>query len=426
MRIDVIARSARTTMLLTAPGVVSAIVVMPVLALGPLAFLIREDFDLSTADVGITFSGFFLCSAALAGVGGALTSRISPSWTAMGGLALTCAVAVLAGSAPTRETLIGACLFAGVLNGLVTPALNILITESVPQRLRGLAFGIKVSAVPAASSAAALSALVIVGLDLVWRQLFLGIALAAALLLVVTAPVLRSSGSHRRNISGVVKGRAPLQRSLVLLGVAGLLGGTGTGVLAPFVVDGLVARDLSPSAASVVLAVGGWLGIVSRIIVGIVSDRLWGALTHLQLAAGLLFVGAIGTAGLAVGHGSVVLVTSAILAFSLGWAWPGLLHHAALSTHAERPGQATGYMQTGTYLGAVIGPVSFGFLAEEVSFGWAWALSSVVVFAAALALLASVGELHRAERRLRIGGGVDSPAVSRSSQASSHSRSPRE
>ena len=57
-------------------------------------------------------------------------------------------------------------------------------------------------------------------------------------------------------------------------------------------------------------------------------------------------------------------------------------------------GEATGITQTGTYLGAVVGPVLFGLVAEHVSFRAAW------LGAAAMALLAAL-TIVGARRRVR-------------------------
>ena len=58
------------------------------------------------------------------------------------------------------------------------------------------------------------------------------------------------------------------------------------------------------------------------------------------------------------------------------------------------PGAATGITQTGTYFGAVVGPVLFGLVAERLSFRAAW------LGAGAMASLAAVTILG-ARRRVR-------------------------
>ena len=63
------------------------------------------------------------------------------------------------------------------------------------------------------------------------------------------------------------------------------------------------------------------------------------------------------------------------LAFATGWAWPGLFNLAVVRVNPSAPGAATGITQTGTYLGAVVGPVLFGVVAEHALVpgrrGWA-------------------------------------------------------
>ena len=78
------------------------------------------------------------------------------------------------------------------------------------------------------------------------------------------------------------------------------------------------------------------------------------------------------------------------LAFGAGWAWPGLFNLAVVLANPASPGAATGITQTGTYMGAVLGPLLFGFLAEHLSFGWSW------VVAAAYRLGGGGGHVDRA------------------------------
>jgi predicted MFS family arabinose efflux permease len=107
-------------------------------------------------------------------------------------------------------------------------------------------------------------------------------------------------------------------------------------------------------------------------------------------------VGAASLAVLAVGGTEAVLVTATVTAFTVGWAWPGLIHYAVIATHPDTPAAATTYMQTGTFLGAVLGPFGFGLLAQNISFATAWSTSSAVLLAAAGFLALGVRSLKRA------------------------------
>ena len=73
----------------------------------------------------------------------------------------------------------------------------------------------------------------------------------------------------------------------------------------------------------------------------------------------------------------------ALLAGSLGWAWPGALTLAVVQRSPQAPAWAVGVMMTGLFAGAVAGPLIVGLLAEHDAFSAAW------VVCAGFALLAA-------------------------------------
>ena len=383
---------------------------LPVLALGAIAFAIRPDLGLSTAEIGAIFSVFFLCSAVFAGAGGMLAARYPTSLVARVGVLSTSGAFVVLALAPGKPLFIGGCVLAGIVNGLLTPSLNLLITRLVPEKRRGLAFGIKVAASPAAASMAALGAYLIAVLGVSWRYLYWASAATGCVVFMFSfafSSVDADHGYRHRTRRSMRPGR-----SLTFLGIGGLLGASGTAVLAPFLVEGLVAHGETPASAAVLLAIGGWLGIAARILVGAFSDRLPDPLLHLRATAVMLTAGCAGMVGLAVGGTHVVLVAATFVAFGLGWSWPGLLQHAAITTHPENPAAATGFMQTGTFLGALLGPLVFGIVAQQSSFSLAWIIAAASTAAGVAFLLASVRQLRRQSASTVCGGPCDAnPAI---------------
>ena len=59
-----------------------------------------------------------------------------------------------------------------------------------------------------------------------------------------------------------------------------------------------------------------------------------------------------------------MFVLGALVAFTLGWGWPGLFNLAVVDSNRETPGSASGVSQTGIYAGAAFGPAAFGALAS--------------------------------------------------------------
>lgn len=376
------------------PGVVSALTVLPVLALGPLAFAIRQDFPLSAAEIGVVTSGFFLGSACFTAVGAALADRIRSALVVRAGVLASGAISAAIAIGDSRAVLMVGCCVAGAANGITAPAVNLVIMQFVPARRRGLAFGIKAAAVPAAASLGALGTWLVASHGFRWQWLYLATSGGAAVVVSVAVrfgagrvrdPALRRARSESR--------RPP--RSLQLIGLGGLLGATATGVLPPFLVDGLVAQGETPAAAAQILAIGGGLGIVSRLVVGLAADRYPRPDMHFRAAMLMLTMGGLGMAGIAVGGPTAALTAASLLAFGLGWSWPGLFHFAVLSTYRQHQAAATSLVQTGTFIGAVAGPTAFGLVVDNVGFSYAWGGAAIAATLASVLLQLGLRAMRR-------------------------------
>jgi predicted MFS family arabinose efflux permease len=175
-----------------------------------------------------------------------------------------------------------------------------------------------------------------------------------------------------------------------------LFGATSTALIPAFLVDGLIARGQTPHSAAALLVVVGWFGILARVVIGGGSDRFPRPTLHLRVAAALLVIAAVGMLGLGFGSSTGILVVAAFLACCIGWAWPGLVHHAAMVTHPENEATATSFMQMGTFAGAVIGPLSFGFVASGTSFTVAWTMSAICAVLAAVLLVSATARVASA------------------------------
>ena len=77
------------------------------------------------------------------------------------------------------------------------------------------------------------------------------------------------------------------------------------------------------------------------------------------------------------------VVIGALVAYTLGWGWNGLFNLAVVRSNPERPGAATGITQTGVFVGAVFGPLLFGFVVDRASYTAAWLVAGVLSLAAA-------------------------------------------
>jgi predicted MFS family arabinose efflux permease len=225
-----------------------------------------------------------------------------------------------------------------------------------------LTFGAKQSAIPLATLVAGV-AVPTVALTLGWRWAFgISAALAAGALLLVPPdqPDPRPAHERRRGRVGV---------GMLLLGVAAALAAGAANALAAFLVDSSVTRGLPEARAGLTLTLGSALCVTCRVLVGWLADR-WQR-GHLGFVAALLAAGTVGTALLAI-DSDAALVVGVLLAFGLGWCWPGLLAFAVVRLRPQAPAAATSVTQTGVYAGASAGPLGFGLLATHTSYPVAW------------------------------------------------------
>jgi predicted MFS family arabinose efflux permease len=147
-----------------------------------------------------------------------------------------------------------------------------------------------------------------------------------------------------------------------------------------FLVSGAVESGLGEGVAGLLLTIGSALGIASRLANGVRADVRGRG--HLRVVALMLLGGAAACAAFALSEPwSYILATP--LAFAAGWAWPGLFNLAIVRANPQAPGFATSVTQTGTYVGAGVGPLAFGVLVGGAGYGWAWlATAGAAVLAA--------------------------------------------
>lgn len=367
------------------PGVLAMLMSVPSVLMGALAFDIRDDFSISAGEIGTAVSIFYLTSTLSTRVAMPLLGRTSPMTMTRLGLALSAATVLLTGVVGTKVALFAMCAVAGLANGIATPSANMLIALNVPHRRQGVAFGLRVSAVPGAAAFAAAGAWLVAHTTLGWRGFCA--ALGACLVVLLVASLAGSSPAlPSPSAKGAADGGNGLL-SLRLLALGGLLAATACSVLSPFLVDGLIAGGASAGDAALLLGISAWVGVASRITTGLLADRHPYPLRHLASAAAMMCAAAIGMTGLGFGQGTPVLATAALITFGIGFAWPGLLHHAAITLHPEHMARATSYMQIGTYVGALVGPLVFGFLVQFGSYRLAWTATACVALLGGVMLL---------------------------------------
>ncbi|HKH77061.1 MAG TPA: MFS transporter [Rubrobacteraceae bacterium] len=388
---------------LLAVAVVTA-TVLPAFLTGGLAVQVRGELGSGAAALGLSVAAFFVSSALASAVMGRLVERIGAHrgmrLAALGSAASLLGVALLAAS---WAGLVACLVLGGLANAASHPATNLSLAREVPAGRQGLSFGVKQSAIPAATLLAGL-AVPTVALTFGWRWAFAG---AAALALAVAFLV--PAGTPGSVVRQPQKAREKDARTgpLFLLALGIGLGSAAATPLGTFLVESSVAAGLRVETAGLLLASGSAANIVVRVAFGRIADGMSGG--RLLLVAAMLAVGIAGFGMLATGEAALIL-PGALLAFAAGWGWPGLFNFAVVKTSPGAPAAATGITQTGASGGAAVGPLVFGLVAEVASYDVAWLACTVIALGALVAILTGRRLLLRDRRLASPGGSLDGRA----------------
>lgn len=355
--------------------------VLPVFLVGGLGVQLQDRLGFGAVVLGLGTAGFFAVAALASRGMGWLVERIGAPRAmrlAVAGSSL-CLLGLAA--APDPVWLVAVLWVAGLPNSLGQPASNLLITQGVPAGRRGMGFGVKQSAVPAAILLAGL-AVPSVALTIGWRWAF-GVAALLGSGAALSVPRLpRTERSHAATSAESVRGSG--LRALLLIAVAGGLGSAAANALGAFVTTTAVHVGFDPAAAGLVLSLGSAVGLAVRLLVGVAADRR--NLDPLLVIMVMLLLGSLGYAMMAMDT-PIPFVAGAVVGFGSGWAWPGLLNFAVARLHPDRVATATSITQTGIYVGGSAGPLLFGLLAQHAGIQGAWLTAGVVAVSAGLLLL---------------------------------------
>ncbi|WDZ86347.1 MFS transporter [Micromonospora cathayae] len=361
--------------------------VLPVFLVGGLAVQMGDELGFSPSGLGVAVAVYFGVSALASVPCGKLVERYGPTRVARTGIGLAAAsllaVAALARSYPVLLALLAVSATANALGQLAS---NTALARHVPAHRQGLSFGVKQAAVPVATLLAG-AAVPAVALTAGWRWAFViaAVAAVAALFAVPREP----AGPVRRPGGG---GRGRPAAALVLIGVAATLAAAAANALGTFLVDSAAGRGLAPGLAGLTLTLGSVACVLARVGFGWLADRRTGG--HLTGIAGMLVVGALGLALLAVA-GTGPLVVGVLLGFGLGWAWPGVMNFAVVQLHPQSPAAATSITQTGVYAGGCLGPLTLGPLAAQLGYPAMWLTAALAMLLAATLMLTATRNLPR-------------------------------
>jgi MFS family permease len=374
------AASTGRVMVAAVLGTVAAI--LPTFLAGAVAVQAGDELGFGASGLGLLVAVPFLVAAVTSAFLGRTTEHLGAGRTLRLTSTVACAVALGIAAAPSYALMALGLAGAGAVNAMTQPAANLLVARGIPPARQGAAFGLKQSAMPGATMLAGL-AVPILALPFSWRWAYVGAAAIAATAAVM-APVDRAVPRVTRRTAGPAPRPDVPWTPMVVLSIGVGFGAAAAGALAAFVVSAAVAAGIAESAAGYVLTIGSALGIVIRVVIGRRADRRDGG--HLRVVALMLLGGAAAFAAYALG-GRTALIAATPIAFGFGWAWPGLFNFSVVRHNPTAPAAATGITQTGTYVGAMLGPLAFGWIADRASYAAAWWVGATWFVVAAGAML---------------------------------------
>jgi len=365
-----------------------------VLAIAPLAPLLRDELGLSRAQVGLFLPAVYLGGVLMSLPAGWLTDRLGIRVTLTGGLALTGLMIGAAAQAPTLPLTLSGFFLAGLGFAVINPTTGKAIIERFPPRERGFAMGVKQTGLTLGGVTAALTVPAI-GLSRGWRA---ALTTAAAASLAGAAAALVGFRSRASAAAPAVLDRPRLAEvapflarpSFIVLMASGFaLSINQSSLLAYFALFARESQGLGVVAAGGLLALAQAGGTAGRIVWGIVSDRAFGGRRRpglvlnatLSAAMSLLFASGLPMAG-------PTAACAAVLAGVGAFGWVGL--YLALAAEVGGPryaGLLTGVAVACAWSGVLVGPTLFGGLLETTGgYRWPWLGVALTGLGAAIAL----------------------------------------
>jgi len=376
-----VARIPDVVLTMSAASAMTTLGAIPVFLLSAQSVFIRRDLGFDEARFGLAVSCFFAAAATTALLGGGLVDRLGRRRsTLLAGTISVLGGAGLAWGARSYAVLVVTLIVLGVANAAMQVTSNLSLAKSIPTHRQGLAFGVKQSAIPFAIVLGGL-AVPSVGVLIGWRWTF-GITAILATLVIVGGLSLPREAVTRAAAKGSVD-KAPLL-ALALTAAAMAVASAAVNSLGAFVASWGFQIGMTPSQTGFLMAAGSGLSIVARVLTGHRADRRGGR--NLPVVAVQMIFGSAALAAISI-ESVPALWASTILAFAVGWAWPGLMLFAVVRVGRQAPGAASGTVQAGAFVGGAAGPALFGLLVAHMGYPFAWRVASLFLMTAALMVI---------------------------------------
>lgn len=336
-----------------------------------LAPALRDEYGLTLTQIGVLLAAEWVGLTISMIPWGFAADRWGERWTLAVGLGACAACLAGAAFAPDFRTLVGLLALGGIMGGSVQSGSGRAVMSWFGPSQRGLALGVRQTAVPVGGLIAAVVLPALAGP----REGFLFLAVIVLLGAVAGALVLRSGPEHEMDpgdIEWTVRDRrlwlVSASSTLYLVPQVAMMG-----FLVLYLHD---ERGFSDGAAAAVFAVGQGLAAVLRIGIGRWSDVMGARVRPLRLV-GVAVAIALALVAVLVAGGDWILVPALVLATGLSMGWNGLSFTIAAELGGRRSGAAIGFQQTALSAAGVVVPILFAATVSASSWRAAFALSAL-------------------------------------------------
>jgi MFS family permease len=350
-------------------------------AIAVLAPALREEYGLSLTEIGVVLAAEWIGLTVAMLPWGLAADRFGERVTLAAGLGACSCFLAGAAFAPDFGTLVALLTLAGVAGGSVQSGSGRAVMRWFGAHERGLALGVRQTAVPLGGVVAAV---VLPQLD-GSRQGFLFLAGLVLLGAIVGGVVLRSRPDEDVHESFDVDVALHDRRLLLLCGVSGAY------VVAQVVLMGFLVlflhdeRGFSTGAAAAALAVSQVGAAALRIGVGRWSDVTRSRVRPLRIVGGTMAI-TIALVAVAAGGAGWLAAVAIVSATAISMAWNGLSFTLAAELGGRRSGAAIGLQQTVLSLSGIGAPVAFAALVSWTSWQAAFAVAALFPLAGLLLL----------------------------------------
>lgn len=355
-------------------------------AVAVLAPALREKYDLSLTEIGVVLAAEWIGLTFAMLPWGFAADRFGERVTLAAGLVACSGFLAAAAFAPGFGTLVALLTLAGVAGGSVQSGSGRAVMRWFGAHERGLALGVRQTAVPMGGFVAAV-VLPFLGGPRNGLLFLSGFVLLGA---IAGALVLRSRPDEDVHESFGVDVALHDRRLLLLCGVSGAY------VVAQVVLMGFLVlflhdeRGFSTGAAAAALAVSQVGAAALRIGVGRWSDVTRSRVRPLRIV-GVAMAATIGLVAVTATGAGWLAATAIVSATAISMAWNGLSFTLAAELGGRRSGAAIGLQQTVLSVSGVGAPVAFAVLVSSTSWQAAFAVAALFPLVGLL-LLRRLGE----------------------------------